>query len=125
MKVLVQKLKILAFKTNYRTLHPAVELAVAGLVPVMAGQRSRLTASGPLDCVPPPGSDSSSGECSCDRSDSDAFLHRRAEYEQASAGWRSLSYTGRRSCLSEMFPNVPESQQIKIMNAKFVVILHL
>lgn len=85
------KLKILDFEANYGTLHPAVELVLARLVPFIPGQLSQLTHSEPLDSVTP----SRHGfqqEWSWlrwwDRSDSDAFLHRRAAYEQASARWR-------------------------------------
>lgn len=47
------KLKILDFETNYRIVHPAVELVFARLVPVIAGQWSQLAHLELLDSVTP------------------------------------------------------------------------
>lgn len=47
------KLKILDFETNYGTLHPAVELVFARLVPFITGQHSHLMHSELLDSVTP------------------------------------------------------------------------
>lgn len=47
------KLKTLDFKTNYKTLHSAVELVFARLVPFISGQWFQLIHSELLDSVTP------------------------------------------------------------------------